>query len=265
MKKLLFQSGVLLLLLALLSTGQAQGQFQPAFCDQGHSIQDAVDRAKDGAFIEVFGTCNETVRITKDDIQIVGRNGATIMAPTGSFAAFDIVGANRVVISDLNIHADDIAIHVAVGSNATFLRNHFENYSLGIAVVGNSTVSISDNTLHSTNSGNVAIIVTEASFGGIFGNTITAGSGDGILTLHASHALLSCNDVSSDGIGILVGSNSSLHLRGDCLNTVNNSVGEAFHCSPSGSVVAVINQILNGTVILEAGCDIERGPGVTIP
>ena len=43
MKKLIFQSGVLLLLLALMSTGHAKPDRRiPVFCGQGQSIQDAL-------------------------------------------------------------------------------------------------------------------------------------------------------------------------------------------------------------------------------
>ena len=57
-------------------------------------------RAQGGAFIEVFATCIEAVVITKDDVQIIGRNGATIMTPMGSFAAFNVGGANRRRLGD---------------------------------------------------------------------------------------------------------------------------------------------------------------------
>ena len=75
MKKILLQSSVFLLLLGLMSTSHSQGnenRYIPVFCNQGHSIQDAVDKATEGATIEVFGTCHEAVLVDKDRLKFFG-------------------------------------------------------------------------------------------------------------------------------------------------------------------------------------------------
>ena len=108
MKKLLFQSGVLLLLLALMSTGHAQPpeapRYIPVFCNRGHSIQDAVDKATEGARLDVYGTCREAVVIQTDRLRIGAFFGqtTTIIPPAGS-VAFSVQFADGVVIRSFNI------------------------------------------------------------------------------------------------------------------------------------------------------------------
>ena len=117
MKKLLFQSGVLLLLLALTSTGHAGAghtHVKFVFCDKGHSIQKAVDRARDGRSIRVFGTCHEAVFINKDRITIFTNDGATVIPPAGS-TAFAVGFADNVVIAGFNIWGGREASQLLMG------------------------------------------------------------------------------------------------------------------------------------------------------
>ena len=164
MKKLIFQSGVLLLLLALMSAGHAQvpedgeRQYIPVFCDRGHSLQDAVAKARAGATLDVYGTCNESVRITKDRINIGAFFGqdATVIAPAGR--AFTVSSADNVFIGHLNILNG--AISIDFGASAHIKENDIINSTnFGIIVFGTSSANIDENTI--TNASNVGVHVVQ--------------------------------------------------------------------------------------------------------
>ena len=272
MNKILFQSGVLLLLLALMSTGHAQNErYIPVFCNQGHSLQDALDRATEGATVDVWGTCNEAVVIRTDGIRISAISGQTtnINPPAGSVAF--TVRADNVEISNLNITGGTSAVLITDGSSATITNNQILNYTRdGILIGGASSGSIQDNFLSSTNANNSAIFVVGSASAGIDNNTIGASSASGILIAAASSALVGCNNISISHpffAGIHVSFNSQASL-GPCPNTISNSdsVGEAIFCSKSGSIFAEAAQIITaGAIDLHPNCEVLANPGVTFP
>ena len=272
MKKLLFQSGVLLLLLALMSTGHAQNErYIPVFCNQGHSIQDALDRATEGATVDVWGTCNEAVVIRTDRLRISAISGQTtnINPPAGSVAF--TVRADNVEISNLNITGGTSAVLVTQGSSATITNNRMLDYTGdGIFIAGSSSGSIQDNFLSSTIANSSAIFVVGASNALIDDNTIGASSASGILISSASSALVGCNNISVSHplfAGIFVAQTAQVSL-GACANTISNSdpVGSAIFCSKSSSIFAAAAQIITaGAIVLHPDCDVFAIPGVTFP
>ena len=266
MKKLLFQSGVLLLLLAVMSTGHSHPKQTRVKCDKGHSIQRAVDKIKKGASIVVHGTCNEAVVINKDDVQIFAINDATIIPPADS-NAFLLLDANNVLIAGFNILGGTIGVHIANGSSATVVNNHIlDSTVVGIGIRGASYANVANNNLSSTSGNFSQIFVTGSSSADIFDNTITASSGGGIGTDGASHADVTCNNVSNTaGAGIQIQSNSNMLFRASCPNIVNNPAGEAFRCTKSGSVGVQVAQDFTGAVILDPDCEVSLSPGVIFP
>ncbi len=271
MKKLLFQSGVLLLLLALMSTGHTQNtRYIPVFCDQGHSLQDKVDKATEGATLDVYGTCNEAVVIRTDRISIGAFFGqATFINPPAESVAFTIL-ADDVEISNLNITGGTSAVLITQGSSATITNNQILNYTRdGISIVGSSDGSIQDNFLSSTNANNSAIFLAGSS-ALIEDNTIGASSASGILIAATSSALVGCNNISVShpffaGIHVSLTSEASL---GACPNTISNSdpVGRAIFCSKSSSIFAEAAQIITaGAIDLDPNCEVLAIPGVTFP
>ena len=270
MKKLLFQSGVLVLLLALMSTGHAVPKHIQVKCDQGDSIQDAVNSVdEDGAVIRVFGTCNEQVVIRKDRLRISGVNNPTILPSPGG-TAFTVLG-DHVEISDLNIIGGTSAVLVTQGSSATITNNRMLDYTGdGIFIAGSSSGSIQDNFLSSTIANRSAIFVVGAANALIDDNTIGASSASGILISAASSALVGCNNISVSTplfAGIFVGQLAHLSL-GACANTISNSdpVGSAIFCSKSSSIFAEAAQIITaGAINLHPDCEVFAIPGVTFP
>ncbi len=270
MKKLVFQSSVLLLLLALMSTGHADPQQTQVKCDQGDSIQDAVNSVdEDGAVIRVFGTCNEQVVIRKDRLRISGVNNPTILPSPGG-TAFTVL-ADHVEISGFNIIGGESAFVIEKGSSATITNNRMLDYTGdGIFIAGSSSGSIQDNFLSSTIANRSAIFVVGTASALIDDNTIGASSASGILISAASSALVGCNNISvSDPLfgGIFVGQLAHLSL-GACANTISNSDpgGSAIFCSKSSSIFAEAAQIITaGAIVLHPDCDVFAIPGVTFP
>ena len=264
MKKLIFQSGVLLLLLALVSTGQAQDQFTPVFCDRGQSIQDAVDRAPEGAFINVFGTCEESVVIQTDRLKIGAFFGqATTVIPQGGNPAFLVHFADGVHIQNFNISGGGIGVFISNGSSAVILNNQISDITaLGIGVAGGSFAFIANNVLHSNNGNFGQILVGDSSSASVVDNTITASSGVGISAASASSVSVGGNNVSGTaGSGITVAQNAHMSLFSE--NTVNT-----INCSFSGSLSVDTEQTITGgagAVFLETHCDLFVPDGVTFP
>ena len=269
MKKLLFQSGVLVLLLALMSTGHAVPKHIQVKCDQGDSIQDAVNSVdEDGAVIRVFGTCNEQVVIRKDRLRISGVNNPTILPSPGG-TAFTVLG-DHVEISDLNIIGGTSAVLVTQGSSATITNNRMLDYTGdGIFIAGSSSGSIQDNFLSSTIANRSAIFVVGSASAGIEGNTIDASSASGILIAATSTALVGCNDISVFHpffAGIHVTQTAQLSL-GACANIISNSdpLGRAIFCSQNSSIFVEVDQTTTDAIDLHPNCEVGAIPGVTFP
>ena len=266
MKKLLFQSSVLLLLLALMSTGHAQNErYIPVFCDQGHSLQDALDRATEGALVDVWGTCNEAVVIRTDRIRVSAISGqVTFINPPGESVAFT-VRADKVEISNLNITGGTSAVLITGGSSATITNNHiFDSTEMAISIVLGSFGEISNNDLSSTISRDPfssQIFVAANGAALILNNTINASNGLGIVVVANGSGAVDGNNVSvAGGSGIFVGANSSMTFFAS--NTVNNSGGPTIVCAAGGDLaVFAVQDVTAGTVFVDPDCDLFNVAG----
>lgn len=277
MNKFLIQSGVLLLLLVLMSASHAQQErYIPVFCDQGHSLQAALDKATEGAAVDVWGTCNEAVVIETDGIRISAFSGqiTNINPPAGSVAF--TVRADNVEISHLNIAGGTSAVLITHGSSATITNNQILNYTGdGISIRGSSDGSIQHNYLSSTNATRSAIFLAGSS-AQIENNIISASNGGGILIVATSTALVDCNNISVSHrfrAGIRVSLTSQVAL-GACANTISNShsAGSAIFCSKSSSIFAGAAPITaDGMPItadaidLHPDCEVSAIASVTFP
>ena len=151
MKHLFYQSGVFLLLLALMSTGHAGPKQARVKCDQGQSIQDAVDRANGPSTIFIDGVCVEDVTITKDDITLSGNISGSESGPGGSgtiSGTVDIKGADRIVIEFLTITGSGEGANVTNGSSALLESNFINNnVQCGVQVTNESSLTLLRNTI----------------------------------------------------------------------------------------------------------------------
>ena len=263
MKKLLIQSGVLLLLLALMSTGHAQNErYIPVFCNQGHSLQDAIDRATEGALIDVFGTCNEAVVVQTGGLRIFG-GAATLNPPAGS-TGISVEFADNVRIHNFEIIGGGIGIQILRGSSVLVINNTIrESTDVGLQIASGSYGEINGNFFHSTSGNFAQIQVTGSSSARLNNNIITSssGTGGGIEAAWASSVTARFNDISGTARGIRVRQNAHLFLGS------SNTVPTIF-CGFSGSLRVDTAQTITGgagAVNLDPHCDLTVATGVIFP
>ncbi len=228
-------------------------------CDNGESIQDAVDKAREGVDINVSGTCNEAVVIQGDHLHIVGNNVATIMPPAGT-TAFRVVSTDNVVIEGFTIWGGAGGVGIFGGSSAYIRDNQIhDSTSVGIHIVNSSFAGVIRNLLHSTSGNFSQIRVEGSSAANVFDNIITASSGTGIDAASASSVRAGGNTVSGTvRAGISVAQNAHMFLPAP--NTVNT-----IFCGFSGSLRVDTVQNITGTVFLDPGCDLTNFNAVPFP
>ena len=231
-------------------------------CDNGESIQDAVDKARETANINVSGTCFERVSIQRDHIHILGNIVAIIMPPAGMFA-FNVLATDNIRIQGFTILGGAGGFNIARGSSAFIFDNEIlDSTSEGIRLVGNSSAQVQRNSLHSTSGNSSQIFVTGSSEAFVGDNTITASSGSGIEASNASSVTAGGNSVSGTaGFGIAVQQNAHMGLFTE--NTVNT-----IFCGFSGSLEVDEVQFITGgagAVSLDAGCDLANFSGAAFP
>lgn len=228
-------------------------------CDNGESIQDAVDIAREGVTINVSGTCHESVLIQSDHLHIVGNNVATIMPPAGT-TAFRVVSTDNVAIDGFNILGGAGGVGIFNGSSAYIRENQIhDSTSVGILISSSSYAAVRDNSLHSTSGNFAQVFVSDSSHANVFDNTITASSGNGIDARSASSVMAGGNTVSGTaGFGMSVQQNSHMTLQNT--NTVNT-----IFCGVSGSLEVVEVQIITVAASLDPGCDLSNFSGVPFP
>jgi len=246
MNKYLLQSGVFLLLLGLMSTSHSQGnenRYIPVFCDQGHSIQDAVDKATEGATISVWGTCYEAVLVDKDRLRFVGIEGHPTIAPPCCSPAFQII-SDGVQIEGINITGAVTGIAVTHGSKATIVNNVISgSYDSGIRVRDNSQAILVRNQI--TNSGNYGILIRESSQARLSGNTVTGSNLAGVGVSEGASAPLAGNIITGNSIhGVSVQTNGTVNLQGG--NNINGNGGFGVSCEESAVLLVNASQDFSG-------------------
>ena len=96
-------------------------------CDQGKSLQTAIDNASEGDEIDVTGTCNEFIvfDITQHFLTLLGAPGAAIVSSDPGRPTIDVNQARRITISGFSISG---------GARGVMIRN-------GQAVLANNSIS----------------------------------------------------------------------------------------------------------------------------
>ncbi len=182
-------------------------------CDKGKSIQEALDKARDGDVIEVEGTCSENIAITKNQITLRGMNGAIIDGPDTTITTIRIEGLSVRIEDFASIRGGSYVIQVRMGGSARIddntieggtktciklsktayariRRNTIQNCSIhGINVRQSSSADIFSNTISGHGSRGIQVSATGAA--DIAGNTITDNGSTGIRVRRTSHIRLS--------------------------------------------------------------------------
>ena len=222
-------------------------------CDNGQTIQDAVNRIPTPTTIMISGHCVESVSVHfKGDITFNNAGNAVVTALSGSQPAFSIHASRDISINDLEING---MVYAAALSHVSLQRNKISNpTNTGVVVTLNSYAGIGHNDLDGNGGG---ISVTKTSSVVVDSNKIRNSVSAGIGVSFSSSATFRNNNITNNGTyGFTVGQNSSLHFQG--LNTIEGHIFGVL-CGGSGAILVSAAQNFSGnTLNLDqiAGCDL---------
>jgi len=260
----LLRVGVLLIVTAAPAYAQ-NSNYTLVQCDQGKSLQAAIDNTREAGTVDVTGTCNETVRIETDKLFLRGL-GATVNGQPGTFAALQVTdGATGVRITGLSI-SGDAGVSIDNGSSATIWSTAIiATNNAGIFVSGASYARVYDSVVSSGGFGGVFIF--NGSAAGIYNNTVGAGTGSAIGIQGGSSAVVWANTAANSYIGLHVAENSHAFLSSDASNAMNGNVFGSV-CEFGGVIRVDVNQAFGGNttnVVTSPTCEIRLASGVTFP
>lgn len=179
-------------------------------CDRGARLSRFIKWARNGTTLKIFGKCNETIVITKDNLRLLGAQDASIDgAGLLSEAVILIQGARNVVIENLSVvNGSDQGILATQGATGKLSNLVVEEHkTVGISI-DRSQFEVSD---------------VEVSQNGTGGMDIFSAS-----TILATGKIIASNNT---GDGIAVNGKSFFELRGAQIIANSNA----------GSGVSVIN------------------------
>ncbi|MDX1405876.1 MAG: right-handed parallel beta-helix repeat-containing protein [Woeseiaceae bacterium] len=266
---------------AAMVPAHAQGQNGPqaehgnqknatVICDV-HSLQDAVDRAAEGATITVQGTCTGGIVIRKDRLRIVGESGATIQVPA------DVVGililGNGVEIRDLNIVGGRVGIDLFSAASAEISASNILQYTqAGIEVRANSNATIVESYISSPGGAFAGINLLAGASAQLINTVIDHPGGLGLAIAATSSAFLAGNQVLLPGgssAAILVTRTAQVAFSPEpgSENTISNPGAAALVCSQTSSIFVGRNQIIDGAVFFSGtgNCEVVAIGGATLP
>ena len=196
-------------------------------CDEGDLLQDAFGKAAGSAKlieIELYGTCYEDLRISRDDVRIYGDGDTSIVGTTRLFSAkgvwfldVNLTGPGdgiRIVdgrVRLIRVHvSDNVGNGVVVMQNGVVtLGSSFVERNTGAGIIVDTATSNLNNTLV-TNNGSDGIVVTNNAGLSVGGGEINYHeNGHGIRTLNSSSISLNQTHVgwaNPVGISLSVGS-----------------------------------------------------------
>ncbi len=211
--------------------GFASAQTKGHVVRQGQSIQAAVNAAKPGATITVYGVHRETVKVRKDGISLHGVNAVLkppvkSTSPSCGKSGFCVQG-DDVAISGFTVrNFPDFGIVAFGARDAKFMKNRtFNNGEYGITAFSSTGTKIISN--------------------------LTSGSDEaGIYVGDSPHANASVidNETYDNSLGILV--RNALHGKINSNQVHNNCVGMMFLADepgPAGAFSVNDNKVVNNT------------------
>jgi parallel beta-helix repeat protein len=215
-------------------------------CDAGETIGKALEKARPGDTLSVYGVCVENVEIPENVTRLVldGSGTATIRAAdpavdtimiygdditvrgftlTGGRDGVTLRGALNVVVEHNAIHGNGrIGVNVHRVSYALIVGNTIrDNRSFGIVLMENASARIGfkETTAPSPNpnvieaNGSDGIYVARSSNAWIAGNTIAGNARHGVYIEKSAQAEVMANTIDSNaGHGVFVTHNSGAHL-----------------------------------------------------
>lgn len=229
-------------------------------CDAGDTIQEAVDKSREGTDILVSGLCNESVRINRDRINVRGQGGASISAPVDSASVFTVRGRN-VEIRNFAINAAGVTRGVLVdkGAYAVIADSSVSNSGgSGIDVLNGSFADIRRNII--TDSAVMGIFLFNGATASINRNIIERSGNLGIQLDGGVQATVSDNEIRDSGAGgIFVRVNSGAWIASNIIeDNVHNGIGV-----DSSSSAQISANTITGNGI--SGVAVDRNGSVLLP
>ena len=179
-------------------------------CDRGDSLGRAIRRSRPGTTLHVSGVCYESIVIDKDNLVLIGKNGATI---------------------DGGAEPSEGVIVVDNASNVTLKGLTIQNGAdQGLIVERQSLVTLNDVDLLNNQTIGLSVDRSQVELAGVRLN----GNGTGGLDAFSASVVLAMGDIdasSNGGDGIAINGKSFFELRGSRITASDNL----------GSGVAVIN------------------------
>jgi len=210
-------------------------------CDEGQSIQDAVEKGKGSAaplYIDVSGSCEEVVTITRDDVTIDGGETATV---TGTI---NVDGGRRINISAMTITGPGPGVVVAAGYLK--LRNVVITGNSGTGVIAglSAYVGVLKSTVSNNDQGGV--LAQDGSSVFVRNTSINGHEGDGIRLSQATgtvgKSIISGN---FNGIEALTGT-VVIEQNTTISGNANHGIDADFHTSVQISDSAITNNGVMG-------------------
>jgi hypothetical protein len=216
----------------ILAATSAQAGVRVVNCDEGDSLQEAIDAGAGSAKpleIELLGTCYEEVEITRDRISIIGNGDTTIV---GRIRAID---SDVILLENLTITGPGTGLTVAGGRVSLNYSSISGNDGNGISVFQNGGVTlfhciVEGNDGHGIwlNDGASRIRFTEVSHNGENGILVTNG---GALRFYSGGV-----NFHENGSGIRASNNSSIDVGGSHIG-MSNPHGIELNLGSTGMIV----------------------------
>ena len=176
-------------------------------CNEGDSLQSALESGKGSAApieIELYGTCEEMITIPRDQVTILGIDGATIFGQVRHF------GVSNVTLRDLTITGPGNGILARGGRMRLIGVNLIENYDHGVRAHDGAAVNLSRSQV-GNNGGPFGIVAygsnVNLSFTDVYGHPEY-----GVAVTDNSSANIYGGSITGNGLGVF-GNNSVVSIR----------------------------------------------------
>ena len=249
MRRILSAGVAALMATAVLGSASAQTITYTVDCSKDQTIASAIERgdARKPLVVNVRGTCNEYVHITRDDVTLVGvAPGGAVHGPANVQPAIHIQ-ADRVVLQDLDVSGGGTAV-VLVGGPflASMTRVVVHHPASGAAVVvRQGELGLNDCTLMNANNGLQLGRGSTARLAGV--NEIRDNAGSGIYLSDNATVVLAAGPGGTPGTKILNNNQHGIQLENGSHGTVNGAE-IAFNRSGVLASASTVN-VASGNVI----------------
>jgi len=222
----------------MLVFGQAYGGAIDVNCDEGDSIQKAIDAGAGSAApktINVTGFCAEDLNIRRDNIEILG-DGNTMIS-----GGILVRGADGLTIRDLTITGPGFGISASM--SRVFMTNvHIDgNYDYGIALRHGGAVFLYNGTI-SGNFGDIGFLI-ENGHGQLSNSEVSGNADDGIVINANGNLTMTGGSVNGHGQGTGITAELSSSVELENVSVSNNETGVLVS---NGSTAAINDSTING-------------------